>query len=147
MGDFPAAVLSSCSHNAVRSPMAEAMLKHMHGRRIYVDSVGVHQGELNPFATAVIEEIGLSLADHRGKTFDELEDSSYDLIVTFSPEAHHRAIELTRAMACEVEYWPTLDPDIIQGSREARLDGYRQIRDHIFARLHQRFPVGGGPTV
>ncbi len=147
MTDAPDAVLFACSHNAVRSPMAEAMLKHLQGGRIYVDSVGVFDGEVNGFAAAVMEEIGLSIAGHHGKTFDELEDSSYDLIITFSPEAHHRAIELTRAMACEVEYWPTLDPAIIGGSREACLDGFRQIRDHILRRLRERFLPGGGPTV
>jgi len=141
------AVLFACSHNAVRSPMAEAMLKRLHGTRIFVDSVGARPGELDGFAVAVMEEIGLDLSRHRPKTFDDMEDTSFDLIVTLSPEAHHRAIELTRTMACDVIYWPTLDPGLIDGSREARLEQYRALRDDLYARVKARFPTAGGPTV
>ena len=98
------------------------------GRRLYVASAGVRKGELDPFAVAAMEEIGIDIAAHRPMTFEELEDwegLNFDLIVTLSPEAHHRALELTRTAAVEVEYWPTADPTVQEGSREQRLDAYR----------------------
>ena len=127
--------------------MAEAILKHLLGHRVYVDSVGVHGGEIDPFAVEVMEEIGIDLSRHRSKSFDDLEDTSYDVIVSLSPEAQHRAVEMTRVMACDVEYWPILDPSHVEGTREQRLQVYRQIRDQLLQRIKQRFPPGAGPTV
>lgn len=137
----PSSILFACTLNAVRSPMAEALMKHFHGRRIYCDSVGVHQADIDPLAIEVMKEIGLDLVRHRAKTFDQLADTSFDLVVTLSPEAQHRAVELTRTMACDVEYWPTFDPTIIEGNREARLAAYRQVRDQIKERILTRFPL------
>jgi protein-tyrosine-phosphatase len=141
--DFPKAVLFACSMNAVRSPMAEAILKHLAGKRVYVDSAGVRPGELDPFAVAVMDEIGIDLARHKPKTFTDLHDSSFDVVVSLAPEAHHQALELTRTQAIEAEYWPTLDPTATMGSREQILDAYRQVRDSLFQRIKQRFPVPG----
>jgi protein-tyrosine-phosphatase len=146
-GALPASVLFVCTHNSIRSPMAEAMLKHLHGRRVFVDSVGVRPGELDPFAVVVMEEIGIDLARHRPKTLADLEDESFDLILTLSPEAHHRAVEMTRTMACDVDYWPTLDPTVIEGSRDVRLDAFRQVRDALFERIKRRFPPSIAPLV
>ncbi len=143
MSDLPAAVLFACSLNAIRSPMAEAILKHLQGRRIYVDSVGVRAGALDPFAVEAMEEIGIGLETHRPKTFDDLEDNSYDLIVTLSPQAQHSAVEMTRTMACEVEFWHTFDASAVEGSRETRLDAYRQVRDTLMQRILDRFPTSG----
>jgi protein-tyrosine-phosphatase len=134
-------VLFCCTLNAVRSPMAEGLAKRLMGTRVYVDSAGVKREPVDPFVIAALDEIGVDIHRHKAKTFDELVDSSFDMIVTLSPEAHHKALELTRIMACEVEYWPTFDPALIQeGSREARLDGYRQLRDQLKARILKRFP-------
>ncbi len=138
---LPSAVLFSCTMNAVRSPMAEGFLKYLYGTRIYVDSVGVRQGELDGFAIEVMDEIGIDLLKHQPKTFDDLEDSSFDLVITLSPEAQHKAVEMTRVMACEVEFWNTFDPSIIEGSREVRLDAYRQVRDTLMKRIKERFPL------
>ncbi len=126
--------------NALRSPMAEAMLKHLHGRSIFIDSVGLRHGELDPFAVEVMEEIGISIAGHRPKVFDDLQDSSFDLIITLSPEAQHRAVEMTRTMACDVEFWPTFDASLIEGSRDTRLQAYRDVRDQLMKRILERFP-------
>jgi protein-tyrosine-phosphatase len=133
-------VLFGCTHNAVRSPMAEGLAKKLLGTRVYVDSAGVRPQEIDPFVIASLGELGVDIQRHRAKTFDRLQDSSFDLIVTLSPEAHHKALELTRIMACEVEYWPTFDPTLIEeGSREARLEGYRALRDGLKARILKRF--------
>lgn len=141
MGDLPGSVLFACSQNSVRSPMAEAILKHFLGHRVYVDSVGVRHGEVDSFAVAVMQEIGIDIERHRAKTFDDLEDSSFDIVISLSPEAHHRALEMTRTMSCEVEYWPTLDPTVVEGSREHRLQAYREVRDGIMERIQARFPM------
>lgn len=138
----PSSVLFACTFNSIRSPMAEAILKHLHGRRIYVDSVGVREAETDPFAIAVMDEIGIDIRRHRAKTFDELEDTSFDLVISLSPEAQHSAVELTRTMACDVEFWPVLDPTAIEGNREEMLNAYRMVRDHLRKRILERFPLG-----
>ena len=147
MAETPGSVLFACTMNAVRSPMAEAILKHLHGRHVYVDSVGVRRGEIDPMAVEVLDEIGIDARRHKSKSFAQLEDGFYDLIITLSPEAQHSAVELTRTMACEVEFWNTFDPQIVEGNREQRLDAYRQVRDQLMRRIKERFPVAGGPTV
>ena len=128
MRDLPDAVLFACNRNSVRSPMAEGLLKHLLGHRIYVDSVGVRVGAIDPFVIEVMDELGIDLSNHRGKDFEGLEDTSYDLIVSLSPEAQHQAVELTRTMACEVEFWNTFDPTIIEGNRETRVQAYCEVR-------------------
>lgn len=138
---LPASVLFACTLNAVRSPMAEALMKHFHGKRVYCDSVGVRRSEIDPLVVEVLNEIGLDISRHQTKTFDEMSDSSFDLVVTLSPEAQHRAVEMTRTMACDVEYWPTFDPTAVEGSREARLAAYRQVRDDLSQRILARFPL------
>lgn len=141
VGELPSAVLFACSENSVRSPMAEGILKFLHGHRVYIDSVGVRKRDIDGFVVAVMEEVGIDMSRHSPKTFAELEDLSYDLVITLSPEAQHRAVEMTRVMSCEVEYWNTFDPSIIEGAREVRLDAYRQVRDDLMRRIKARFPV------
>ena len=138
----PQAVLFSCGLNSVRSPMAASLFKHLFGHIAYVGSAGVRTGELDAFAVAAMEEVGLDISHHRPMTFEELEDwegLNFDLIVTLSPEAHHKALELTRTMAADVEYWPTPDPTDTEGSRAQRLDAYRAVRDVLMARIKARF--------
>ena len=147
MAGLPGSVLFCCTQNSIRSPMAEALLKYLHGKRIYVDSVGVRASEIDGFTVAVMDEIGIDLTKHRPKTFDDLEDTSFDLIISLSPEAQHSAVEMTRTMACDVEYWPTMDPSVIEGSREERLEAYREVRDALLARIRERFPHVGAPQI
>ncbi len=141
MGEAASAILFACSYNSVRSPMAEALLKHFHGRRLWVQSVGVHKGEPDPFAAAAMDEIGIDISRHRPKSFAELDDSSYDLVIPLSPEAQHHAVEMTRTMACAVEFWNIFDPSLVEGSRDRRLDAYRQVRDELERRILARFPL------
>ena len=144
----PLAVLFACGLNSVRSPIAAGLFGQIFGRAVYVGSVGVRKGELDPFAVAVMEEIGIDISRHKPITFEELEEwegLNFDLIVTLSPEAHHRALELTRASAADVEYWPTEDPSAIEGNRTQRLEAYRQVREQLLARIQERFarPTAG----
>ena len=141
MARLPEAVLFACTRNAIRSPMAEALLKHFHGARIYVQSVGVRPAGIDPFAVAAMEEMGIDVARHRQRSFDDLEDDSFDLVISLSPEAQHRAVEMTRHMACEVEFWNTFDPSLVEGSRDMRLDAYREVRDSLMRRILERFPL------
>jgi protein-tyrosine-phosphatase len=144
--DRPLAVLFACGQNAIRSPMAAALFNQIFGRAIYVGSAGVRKGELDPFAVAVMDEVGLDISKHKPVTFEELEEwegLNFDLIVTLAPEAHHRALEITRTNAIDVEYWPTADPSAAEGSREQRLEAYRQVRDQLLTRIRQRFVARG----
>ena len=147
MSVLPGAILFACTMNAVRSPMAEGLMKRYFGHQVYVDSVGVRTGALDGFAVAVMEEIGIDISRHYPKTFDDLEDSSYDLVVTLSPQAQHSAVEMTRTMACEVEYWNTFDATIVQGSREVMLDAYRSVRDALEDRILSQFREGPSPKL
>ncbi|HJZ34262.1 MAG TPA: low molecular weight phosphatase family protein [Hyphomicrobiaceae bacterium] len=147
--ELPGAVLFVCTMNSVRSPMAAAILKHLAGRRAYVESAGVRAGGVDAFAVAAMEEIGIDITQHSPHTLRDLHDTSFDLIVSLSPEAHHQALELTRTMAVEVEYWPTFDATMLIGSagREQILEAYRNVRDGLFQRIKRRFGFEGGPTV
>ena len=138
----PQAVLFACGLNSVRSPMAESLLHQMFPHALYVKSAGVRKGELDPFVVAVMAELGQDISGHKPQTFEELEDwegLNFDLIITLSPEAHHKALELTRTIAAEVEYWPTPDPTPTEGTRQQRLDAYRAVRDQLTAHIKSRF--------
>ena len=134
-------VLFVCAMNAVRSPMAEALARHYFGKSVYVQSAGVHKGDPDGFMLAALDEIGIDASKHKPRTLDDLEEYeglNFDLIVSLSPEAHHAALELTRTIAAEVEYWPTTDPTIFQGSREQVMDAYRDLRDGLSYRIRVR---------
>ena len=146
-GELPTSVLFACTHNAVRSPMAEALAKRLYGQAAYIDSVGVRASDVDGFVAAALDEVGIDVHRHHAKTFDDIDPSSFDLIVTLSPEAHHQALEVTRGTAAEVEYWPVPDPSVVEGTRDMRLDAYRRMRDQLMARLKMRFGAPSGPTV
>jgi len=138
--ELPGAILFACTMNSVRSVMALAIMQHLFGKFVYCDAAGVRAGALDPFAVEVMEEIGIEVGKYRPKTFEDMEDSSmFDLCVTLSPEAQHRATGLAHTSAIEIEYWPTLDPTIVEGSRDQRLDAYRAVRDGILKRIQDRF--------
>ena len=139
MSEAPSAVLFSCTWNAIRSPMAEGLLKKILGHRVYVDSVGAKKMDVDGFAISVMDEIGIDISNHQPKTFEDLHDTSYDLIITLSPEAQHKAMELTRTMHCDVEFWNTFDPSYVEGSRQERLAAYRKIRNELMQRITDRF--------
>ena len=145
----PHAVLFACGLNSVRSPMAAGLYKQIIGRASYVASAGVRKDELDPFAVAALEEVGIDISRHRPMTFEELEDwegLNFDLIVTLSPEAHHKALELTRTMAADVEYWPTPDPTGMEGNREQKLAAYREVCDGLSVRIRRRFARAGAAS-
>ena len=138
----PQAVLFACGLNSVRSPMAESLLRHMFPQALYVKSAGARKGELDPFAVAVMAELGQDISGHKPMTFEELDDwegMNFDLIISLAPEAHHRALELTRTLAADVEYWPTHDPTGTEGNREQKLAAYREVCDSLLLRIRRRF--------
>src|SRR5436309_11225713 len=145
----PQAVLFACGFNSVRSPMAESLLRRMFPHALYVKSAGVRKGELDPFAVAVMAELGQDISTHKPVTFEELDDwegLNFDLIISLSPEAHHKALELTRTLAAEVEYWPTQDPVGAQGNREQMLEAYRDVCDSLSMRIRRRFSKVGAAS-
>ena len=142
---LPQSVLFCCDHNAVRSPMAEAIMKKFYGTGTYVQSAGVSNDmEIDGFSIAVCQEMDVELSRHRSRSFDEMENwgddlSSFDLVIALSPASQRRALELTRFFHLTVEYWPILDPTGLGETREAKLASYRQARDQIIDRLMARF--------
>lgn len=144
-GALPHSVLFCCDHNAVRSPMAEALMKHLYGRACYVQSAGVENDlEIDGFAIAVCQELGIELSRHRARSFEEMKAygddlSGFDLVVALSPASRRQALELTRPYHLEVEFWPIMDPTGIGETREAKLAAYRQTRDQIRAKMIERF--------
>jgi protein-tyrosine-phosphatase len=138
---LPGAVLFACNFNRVRSPMAEGLMKLMFGGQVYVDSCGLRMDDENtpdPFAVAVMDELGVDLTQHRSKLFDDVDDS-FDVVISLTPEAQHRAVELARHSAVDLEYWPTHDPTLTMGSREAVMAAYRETRDALALRIRERF--------
>jgi len=147
LSDLPGAVLFACNMNAIRSPMAEALMRHLTNRRVYAKSAGVRMGDNDSFAISVMDEMGIDISAHEPMTISDLHDTSFALIITLTPEAHHQALELTRTMAVEVEYWPTIDPSLASGSREQIMDAYRACRDQLLQKIRARFVLTGTPTV
>jgi protein-tyrosine-phosphatase len=123
--------------------MAEALAKKMFGNNIFIDSVGIHDdlGKINPFTVSVMAEIGIDVSKHHPKNFETLNDSSFDLVITLSPEAHHRALDLTRFYSTDVEYWPTMDPTKERGSRENIIAAFRSVRDYLEGKIRERLAI------
>jgi protein-tyrosine-phosphatase len=119
--------------------MAAAIMRHLFGKFVYVESAGARAGELDPFAVEAMEEIGIEIGAYKPKSFEDLADGSFDLVVTLSPEAQHKAVELTHTSAVEIEYWPTMDPTAVEGSRDQKLAAYRAVRDELMRRIRKRF--------
>jgi protein-tyrosine-phosphatase len=136
---LPSAVLFACTLNAIRSPMAAAIMHHYFGHRVYVASAGISAGDPDPFVSLIMDEIGIDLKRHRPHSFEDLEDSAFDLVVTLSPEAQRRAEDMSRTMAIAVESWSIADPSLANGSREQILDSYRSVRDDLMKRILARF--------
>lgn len=145
----PPRILFACTFNAVRSPMAEAILQHLAGPRLSVTSAGVRHGHPDPFVMAVMDEIGIDVTAHEPRTFAELGHQCFSSIITLSPEAQHHAVELTRIMAADVTYWPTFDPSLLdpKSGRKALLAAYRRLRDDLLAHIKRHFAIEGGPSV
>ena len=152
-GSLPSSVLFCCDHNSVRSPMAEGLMKKFYGRDVYVQSAGVRNDrEIDGFAVAVCAEMGVELARHRTRSFDEMRDwgddlSGFDLVVALTPASLRQALELTRFFHLEVEHWPIMDPAGLGETRATKLEAYRQTRAQIIDRLVSRFgpPGEDGP--
>src|SRR5690625_4265470 len=147
MADTPAAVLFACSENSIRSPLAEALLKHLMGHRIYVDSCGVRAQEIDPFVVPALDEPGIDRRNHQPKTFEELDDSASDLTIWLAPQPQHSAVTWPRTMACDVDFWNTFDPSLAEGARDAKMAAYRDVRDQLLDRIKRRFPAELKPQV
>lgn len=142
-----ASILFVCTSNSIRSRLAEELARWRTRGRVHIDSCGVAPAENDGFVAAVLDEIGLDAPEEPPKGFRELEDSDFDLIVTLSPEAHVAAEKFAEHLAAEVEYWPTVDPSVVEGSREQRLEAYRRTRDEILQRISARLSGPSAPVV
>ncbi|MEM1039343.1 MAG: low molecular weight phosphatase family protein [Pseudomonadota bacterium] len=135
----PKSVLFVCNHNIIRSPMAEALTRARYGNQMFVASAGVKTGTPDPFVDAVMEEAGIDLHERPPQALADLEDTWFDVIITLSPTAHHVALDMDYVEADEIGYWASADPTVAQGSREQRLDAYRDVRDRLLENIIARF--------
>lgn len=143
MAGLPGAILFACNLNRVRSPMAAGLMRRLFGARVYVDSCGLRPDPglgVDPFAVAAMDEVGVDLTCHHAKTFDDLADGSFDVVISLTPGAHHRALEMARRHAVDILYWPTPDPTWVSGSREIMMEAYRDLRARMESRILERFP-------
>lgn len=138
---MPSSVLFVCGMNAIRSPMAECLARHMLGGKIYLASAGVNRGESDLFVAAVLAEEGLTLDARQPRELQELGDGYFDLVVTLTPLAHHAVLERMRGFSVDVEYWPMPDPTLVQGTRDQILDAYRDVREQLKRRIAERFSL------
>ncbi len=137
---LPGAVLFACARNRTRSPMAAALMRRSYGGQVHVDCCGIAaDAALDPMMIQVLHEVGVEVISHEPKTFEQLDDGSFDLVVSLTPGAQHRAAQMLRGRSVQIEYWPTYDPTEAEGPREQVLDGYRQLRDHLDRRIRERF--------
>jgi protein-tyrosine-phosphatase len=135
----PSAVLFVCTLNAVRSPMAAAILHKLAKHEVYVASAGVRAGDPDPFAGVVMDEIDLDLTRHRPHSLEDLADSTFDLVITLSPEARQRVADLSRTHAFEMEHWDIRNPSSDGGSRDQILESYRAVRKELESQISKRF--------
>ena len=140
-------VLFVCTSNTIRSRLAEALAAWLTRGRVHIDSCGVSPGEPDGFVIAVLDEIGLDVSEKPPKGFRDLEDSDFDLIITLSPEAHNAALKYAEHLATKIEYWPTVDPSLVDGSREQHLEAYRRTRDEILQRISTSLSGPSAPVV
>lgn len=145
MAAEPESVLVCCNLNSARSAMAEGLLELMYGDQLRIESVGVEKGDRDEFAVAVMAEAGIDIEGHVPKSFEELPDEVFDIVIALTPEAREKARILTRAAPPTLWFWPTQDPAEIQGSRELRLDAYRQVRNSLYGRILRAFPTPEDP--
>jgi len=136
---LPGSVLFLCGQNVIRSPMAEVIARDLLPKSVFVASAGIRPGERDPFVDAVLAERGFSLGSRSPRLLDDLEDAYFDLIVTLAPEAHHKALDLTRSVAADVEYWPMPDPTTATGTRDQILAAYRDVASRLDRRIRERF--------
>lgn len=135
------AVLFLCNRNAIRSPMAAALLTHLQGQGMLAESAGIKPGdEPDPLSQEALGEMGLAI-DEKPRPVEAVKLGRFGLIVAMSPQAQHRALELTRNTRTAVEYWPVADPSLVDGNREQRLAAYRALRDDLLEKLKDRFPA------
>ncbi len=138
---LPGTILFACTHNMIRSPIAEGLTKAMFPNKVFVDSCGIHAGVPDGFVITVMEEMDIDMSGHVPKSFADLEDEYFDLIICFSSESHEIAKRLAEGKSTEVEYWPVFDAALASDVREERLAAYRQVRTVINEKLHARFPT------
>ncbi len=146
MAAEPQSVLVCCNLNSARSAMAEGLLELMYGDQLYIDSVGVEKGERDEFAVSVMAEVGVDIEEYEPKSFDDLGNAPFDIIIALTPEARAKTRAQFKASAAKLWYWPTDDPTTVQGGRDQRLSAYRQVRDGLYARILKAFPSPQDPA-
>jgi arsenate reductase len=130
------AVLFLCRQNAVRSQMAEALLRARFPDHYVAASAGIAPAGVHPLAARVLEEVGISTLGLRSKHVEEFSGRSFNVVATvcgqdeltcpFFPGGRqiHHAFD---------------DPGAAAGSEEERLASFRRTRDEMDAWIGDTF--------
>jgi arsenate reductase len=130
-------VLILCTHNAARSQMAEALLRHRAGDRFNVYSAGTEATRVHPLAIRACNEIGLDMTDHRSKVLTEyLGRLPVRYLITVCDNAAASCPSVWPGVEHRV-HWPFPDPSATEGSQEQQLQAFRDIRDQIDEQIQQ----------
>lgn len=137
MASAPRALLFLCVANSARSQMAEGLARQLLGDRIPVLSAGSAPSRVNPYAIAVMAEVGIDVSTHRSKTVDSIDPETVGTVVTLCAEEVCPAF-LGRARRL---HWPLPDPATTDASipDEAVLQRFRKTRDELRSRLDAFF--------
>jgi arsenate reductase len=126
-------VLFLCTHNSARSQMAEGFLRSLAGDRFEAASAGTEATRVHPLAIRVMSEVGLDLAGHNSKTFEQFLTQPWDCVITVCDNANERC-PVFPARTARL-HWSFEDPSAATGSEDQRLEVFRHIRGKISAQI------------
>lgn len=128
-------VLFLCTHNSARSQMAEGLLRKLSGQRYAVQSAGIRPTQVNPLAIQVMKEIGIDISNHRSKSIDEFQGTSFDVVVTVCDHAKETC-----------PFFPGKNV-LHQGFRDPiTYEEFQQVRDEIKQWIIENFNVKNGKS-
>ena len=129
-------VLFICVHNAARSQMCEALLKHYGGDRFDAQSAGLEPGELNPLAVEVMAEIGIDISQNQTKSVFDVWKSGevFEYVIAVCDAESAEKCPIFPGLTNRL-HWPFHDPSKLMGTHEQQLQKVRKIRDEIAAKV------------
>lgn len=129
-------VLFLCDTNAVRSQMAEALLRERLRERVDVCSAGLDPVAIDPLTVEVMAEIGIDLAGYEAKSAKRyLCRSAFDATVIVAEESERESPYLfpgTRNLL----RWSCPRPPSTPFPQSERLASFRLLREQIRTRVH-----------
>jgi arsenate reductase len=126
--------------------MAEAFLRHYAADQFEVCSAGLEPKGIHPLTIQVMQEIGLDLSGQYSKNVTEyLGKMHFGFVVTVCSDAEERCPSIFPGISQRL-HWAFEDPAAFQGSDEARLEKFRQVRDQIDTQIRAWLEGQGLPV-